>query len=505
MAPAQPSLLALALALASAASPPPCAPPALDPPRLARWGGDVAARPLAPGSPLSACAALCCASAGCVAFSFNAPQPYQSCLGGSCCEAGGTCCMLKDSPGTLQNNTFAPGQVTTGTLPPRPKAPGPTPPFPASALITNVSWGPVGWWTAQPSGGDTWPSAWAADGSTYAWDCDSHGSPMSLWRLQGSPTAGNGSVVPVLQGSLQPIDYQALCAQYGRTGSYPYVNVKPAGMVALPATPAAPNGTLLLGVSCMNYGDDAGFNRQHNLGGFLAASTDSGLTWSNVTAVGAFAGRLAAPAFVSCGQANAPCSAKDGGLLYVFFPGASNDEAYWDNNDGLWLGRVLQVQLQNVSAYEYYVGLDGAGQPQWSSDASQAQPSLAFGRMVGEGPVTYVPALQRYLFANFGFIDDSGAPRPWHTQPFMTPHRTQLVLLEAPQPWGPWSVFWRDDDSAQAPGLYTPTFPSQWVQERVGNTLTLGMAFACLDGALNCRYTLNYQALTLTLAETGEA
>jgi hypothetical protein len=47
---------------------------------------------------------------------------------------------------------------------------------------------------------------------------------------------------------------------------------------------------------------------------------------------------------------------------------------------------------------------------------------------------------------------------------------------------------------------YTPTFVSQWAQERVGDEVQLGMAFACLGGADNCRYTLNYQKVTLKLA-----
>ena len=47
---------------------------------------------------------------------------------------------------------------------------------------------------------------------------------------------------------------------------------------------------------------------------------------------------------------------------------------------------------------------------------------------------------------------------------------------------------------------YTPTFVSQWAQERVGDKVELGMAFACLGGAENCRYTLNYQTVTLSLA-----
>ena len=87
----------------------------------------------------------------------------------------------------------------------------------------------------------------------------------------------------------------------------------------------------------MNYGDDPAFNRQHNLEGFIAMvsgrgardprcacdtrlplqSKDGGVTWTNTTAVGAFSGRLAAPVFVSCGQANAPCAGL--GFLYGGF------------------------------------------------------------------------------------------------------------------------------------------------------------------------------------------
>jgi hypothetical protein len=474
---------------------------ALDPPSLARWDADYLSVPLGVAAGLSDCISLCCASSACVSFSYNFPQPSRTCVGATCCEESGKCCMLKDGAGDLRNNTFPPGEVTTGQVR-RAALPGPTPPFPNSTLITGVAWGPVRFWDPpQADPGDTWPSAWAADGSTYAWDCDGWGSPMSLWRLDGSPFAGNGSVRPALRGSLQAIDYAALCAPYGPTGSFPKINVKPAGMMALPASAARPNGTLLAGVSCMNYGDDAGFNRQHNLGGFIAESADAGLTWRNATPVGgAFAGRFAAPAFVSCGRANAPCSAKDGGWLYVFFAGSFDDAAYWDNNDALFLARAPEAAPANASAYEYFCGLDAAGAPRWRADASQAQASLEYALMVGENPVAYVPQLGRYLFANFGFLDSQGQPRPWHTQPYMAPHRTQLVLLEAPAPWGPWSVFWRDDDSFQAPGLYTPTFPAQWVQEVVGNKLALGFAFACLGGSPLCRYTLNYQTLELTLA-----
>lgn len=468
----------------------------MDPPSVVRYGGDFLSAPLPAGSSLAACVSLCCATASCVAFSYNDPQPQHTCVGGQCCVAGGLCCMLKSTPGTLVNNTYGPA-VLTGLLP-LPDNP-PTPPFPASSVLLNASFGAVSFWNGS---GDTWPSAWAADGSLYGWDCDSYGSPMSLWRVDGDPFEPGG-LNPVNR-AMQAIDYEHMCAYLGPTGSYPKINVKPAGMMALPPSPGAPNGTLLTGISCMNYGDDAAFNRQHNLAGFLATSVDGGATWANATPVGTptFSGALAAPVFVSCGQANGPCAAKDGGYIYAFFPGAFDGQAYWDNNDAMFLGRVPNASYADVGAWDFFVGLDGAGAPQWLPDPSQAQPSVQFARMLGENGVTYHPGLSRYLIANFGFIDAQGNPRPWHSQPFMSPHRTQMIFLEAPNPWGPWSIFYRTDDTPLAPGLYTPTFPAKYIQPIVpgSDEAQLILFFACLDGAPSCRYTLNYVNVTIQLA-----
>ena len=385
----------------------------MDPPTQARYNSDFASIQLPSNSTLAACSDLCCSTPSCVAFSYNTPQPIKTCVGGKCCAEGSVCCMLKNGWGTLEPNPFPPGQVTTGVVvEPAPWAPGPTPPFPPSPLILNVSFGPVGFWS-DTQGGDTWPSAWASDGSTYGWDCDAHGSPMSLWRLPPTPF----NVTPTLVGDVQAIDYTHLCAPYGPTGSFPKVNVKPSGMVALGS------GMLIAGISCMEYGDDPAFNRQHNLGGFLATSEDFGVSWRNATPVGTlFKGRLSAPAFVSCGQANAPCSAKDGGWLYVFFPGSVDDESYWDNNDGVWLGRVPEGDPTNTSAYEFFGGMGGGNAPRWTSDPRQAEPTLSFPLMVGENPVMWIPPLDRYIFCNFGFIDHAGNPRPWHTEPYMMPH-----------------------------------------------------------------------------------
>ena len=110
-----------------------------DAPDVARWGDDVLSSPLSPGSTLAACQALCCASTTCVAYSFNSPQPNDTCVGGSCCTVGDVCCMLKGSPGgTLRKNPY-PGVVQTGTVG-HAAGPGPSPPFPPSTTITGLTW-----------------------------------------------------------------------------------------------------------------------------------------------------------------------------------------------------------------------------------------------------------------------------------------------------------------------------------------------------------------------------
>lgn len=460
----------------------------LDPPQEERYGNDFNGVPLASNATIDDCSALCCATANCGSFSFNNPQPAKA-FG---CVQGDVCCMLKAGQPPLTNNTYGPS-VRTGVVQ-KSLAPGPVPPFPPSPLITNVSFGAVQWWSGS---GDTWPTAWMADGTVVGWACDANNdgkgmSPMSLFTIAGDPYTTGAGGLTITMRSNAPIDYKLLCAQYNYLGG----NVKPAGMMAFP-----PN-TLLVGASCMDYGANPAFNRQQNLAGFLAGSTDGGLTWTNFTPVGAFMGRLSAPVFVSCGRANDVCAAKDEGYLYVFFAGAVNNAAYWDNNDAYFLARVLNASVLNAAEYEFYQGLDGSGQPMWSpaGQPDLAEPVFSYGLMVGENGVAYHPYLQRYLMANFGFLDDGGRPLPWHQQPWNHTHRTQLLILEAPQPWGPWSLVYRDDNSVfQAPGAYTPTFPSAYMQPVVDGATNVTLFFSCLEGPPTCRYTLNWQTVTLSV------
>ena len=94
-----------------------------------------------------------------------------------------------------------------------------------------------------------------------------------------------------------------------------------------------------------------------------------------------------------------------------------------------------------------------------------------------------------------------GAPRPDHTpdeRNGRTGHqRTQLALLEAEEPWGPFRVLHRDDDWQGADGSsggYTPVIPPAWVGES-----DLYLAFTQCCG--NPRPPLNHYNLLLQRVE----
>jgi hypothetical protein len=493
---------------AAAALPPACA-AALDPPTALRTGADILSFPLPPAATMDDCIALCCQTSTCVALSFNSPQPEATAVGGMACAAGGACCMLKGRVPPLNASNPWPGAVRSATLA-LGAGPGPAPPFAPSTAIASAALaaGAPALWGDGKADGDTWPSAWLADGRTLAWVCDTTHGPMALMELRGDPYAAALSAALVAP---DPLPWLALCKDYNASRAEDWGNVKPGGMAEV-------NGTLFVGVACISYGFDSTlFVRQHNLAGFVAASSDGGATWGNVTAVDSFPGSFAAPVFTSCGR-GAPCPDPDvPGLAwtYVFFTGSSFARAfsYWENGDAHYLARVAPTAdaIARPAAYQYYAGTSGGATPraQWSPDATQAQPVLAFGRMLGQNDVHYNAQIGRWVVANYGFLDAAGNPSPWHQQPWHTkdtPRRTQLTMLEAPQPWGPWRAFFRDDDFGgpwNGSGAYGTTFPAAYHTPVVNGSAQMSMLFSCGNGAAGCFYQLNYINVTLQLSPEG--
>jgi hypothetical protein len=134
----------------------------------------------------------------------------------------------------------------------------------------------------------------------------------------------------------------------------------------------------------------------------------------------------------------------------------SGDAAFFENNDQMLLGRVDKRSILNRTAYQFFNGMQLDGTDSWTSDSTIAVPVWTYPLMTSVQQANYHAGARRYVFANWAWISYDGHPRPDHTpdeRNERTAHqRTQLILVEAPTPWGPFSVFYRDDDWAYEDG-----------------------------------------------------
>lgn len=304
--------------------------------------------------------------------------------------------------------------------------------------------------------GDMWPITWAADGHCYGAAGDNLGSPMNVWRIEGHPGEPFWGPYPhlFLIDNL-PIDPKEYCQ---RPHVHPHWGVKPASLLSL-------NGVLYFAVQLMNFGDNPSFNRQHNISSWIITSDDNGNTWNReATRQDFFDGRLASPHFIQFGQDYE--GARDE-FVYAYFPAATDGNSYWCNGDYLLLGKVRRDRILERDAWTFYSG-DEHGQPVWHSDADRAAPVFEYPLMTGENHVSFNKGLNRYIMGNFSFTDKQGNPRPYHQQPGDpiddSRFPSQLTLFEAPNPWGPWSLFHQDNNWGSS-GDYQPIFPTKWISE----------------------------------------
>jgi len=355
----------------------------------------------------------------------------------------------------------------------------PTPPYPKSTLIRSVT---LDRFRCHRGDGDMWPITWADDDYLYGAAGDNSGSPMNFWRIHGGPNEamwGSGWSVYVELVDRLPIDPKVYCQ---RPELHPTHGVKPAGLLCL-------NGVLYFAVELHNYGDNPAFNRQHNIEAWIITSVDYGRSWNRqATPQGFFTGRLASPHFLQFGKDYS--GARDG-FVYAYFPAADDGCSYWENGDILLLGRVPKFSLLQRVAWEFYTGLDTAGQPLWSGDEHVAQPVFRYPLMTGEDHVSYNPGLKRYILGNYSFLDGEGNPQPYHATGRwpQSALRSQLTLFEAPEPWGPWSLFYQDDNWGTY-GDYQPCFPTKWMSAD-GRTMLMVSAGSFDD------YNLTLQKITL--------
>lgn len=304
-----------------------------------------------------------------------------------------------------------------------------------------------------PGDGDLWPSCWGDDDNLYTANGDGTAFTSSTTRYDMAVSAISG-MPPSLKATTVATD---IGSNWGGTG----YNRKPTGMLCI-------HGAIYLAFQNLSLGFyDAP-------AASVAKSTDHGATWTSDTTT---------PMFGTPGDPNSSQAHKFTTIFFLDYGKDSNKAidgyvyAYgldnnWRAQQALYLARVPNDKIQTRTAWEFYTGTNGNGAPTWSNDITQkaavltderllyptvlGKKSPASQRVIGQGGVVYDAPLHRYLFASW-----SG-----------TTHQ----FYEAPNPWGPWSLFLSSDfgplKTTLNYGQYGTNIPSKFISAD-GKTLYL--------------------------------
>ncbi|MBK8979905.1 MAG: hypothetical protein IPM29_28745 [Planctomycetes bacterium] len=157
-----------------------------------------------------------------------------------------------------------------------------------------------------------------------------------------------------------------------------------------------------------------------------------------------------------------PCIAPAAGSGFEELGACDDDFAHanlsWITADQVYLARVTPSPetINELTAYEFFAGHDGSGEPVWTSDFRAIAPLIEWNNHMGCVTATYVPGLDKYLMC----ITDG-----WPTVA-----RMDSYILEADVITGPWRlVSYLEDFGEQA---YFLNFPSKFIAED-GRTLWL--------------------------------
>ncbi len=166
------------------------------------------------------------------------------------------------------------------------------------------------------------------------------------------------------------------------------------------------------------------------------------------------------------------------------------------NASRLILGRARAdvADITDPSRWQWVSGWTGQW-PVFSGSLAGAVPVVSWSGHLTYPQMAYDSPLHRYLLT-FTFSYASTPPGIWR-------NGADLVILEAPHPWGPFSFVAHEADFGPSNG-YAAGFPIKWIS-RSGRDLWMKWAanFDGCAGHLDCSgaYGLNYRRLHLALAQ----
>ena len=319
--------------------------------------------------------------------------------------------------------------------------------LPPSRIIRVIDWAPADSIRRSGQGGDNWPVTWASDNAIYTTFGDGWGFKpkvpnklsMGFARIVGNAKDCKGENVRSAneeQGA-------------GRAGK------KAWGILSI-------DSLLFLWIG---HADQKGGQSQ------LAWSSDHAKSWTYAD--------WKFPEFGLIGFVN---FGKD-------YAGARDDYVYAYSHNGpradipaddFVLMRVPKKRLRERDAWEFFVRLDDRGEPVWTATIEERGSMLHRPDGALRSAMTFNPGINRYLW----WVQTPAAPG----SPDRGDTRFEggFAILDASEPWGPWSVAYENDDWDVGPGEHAD-FPAKWIS---ADGKTLYLAFSGDDAFCVRRATL---------------
>lgn len=309
-------------------------------------------------------------------------------------------------------------------------APEPAPPaapYPPSPVLSGVRFD-FTTHVRRAIDSDNWAVTWAADGNQYATWGDGRGfdggrtkKSLGYSRIEGN---ADDWTARDTYGSEKA---EATATLQGK--SYAILGV---------------NGALY---SFVSPGSDA-----KNLeSARLYKSNDGAHRWTPTPVVFTAAKHhLALPCFLQFGKDDA--GARDG-YVYVYWLRVRAMSWEVQRPGEIMLTRVPRGAIEDSSRYEYFAGLDGAGEPRWSTDPGAMRAAFADPNGLMRSSANYDAGLGRYLVVTNHTARNAG----------------NVGIFDAPEPWGPWTTvaYYRGwPGGAEVPrNTFYGNFSSKWFSD----------------------------------------
>ena len=356
-------------------------------------------------------------------------------------------------------------------------------PFPNSQVIVGASWTSPRYNPPSNQWGDILPTVWGDDGAQYTM-MDDGGTdiqlPGGLWRQSLARITG-----------IPPHVHFSHVGDPTSPPPHTFMQIhQDSSLWQGPLGPYYSSG--LLAASHMLFATqelDWSWNHNGDFAGLygIAYSVDRGEHW--LSAGKRFPAPLGNLSWVIRGR---------GGFFVDGYAYAIASEREF-NASRLILGRALAdaaditdpSKWQWVSAWTQHLGQLW---PVFSSSLTAAVPIVAWSSHITYPQMSFDSPLRRYLLT-FSYSYASRPPGIWR-------NGAELVILEGPHPWGPFSFVAREPEFGPSNG-YGAGFPIRWISGD-GRDLWLKWA-ANFDGCgrgLDCTggYGFNFRRLHLTLA-----